>query len=497
MNWTRSIYAKLTAGLVVILLSVGLLYTVSVTYLSQQLHQTATQELNRHLAKNLVDDKRIVHDGDIDTKAMKKTFMEYMSINPSIEIYYLDLTGKILSYSAEPGRVKRDSISLEPIREFLGGKVMLPLLGDDPRSHDEQKTFSVTPLPDQLAPEGYLYVVLRGEDLTQAEQAQSQQYILSLVMPGLIGSLSLGLLIGLFLFRRISLRLRNLQEKVTAFAASGYQQLPILQNSTDPHRGDEITELDNRFNEMSQHIAGQWAALKQQDQLRREMVASISHDLRTPLASAQGYLETIALKVDTLTDKDREQYLNIAIKQTRRLQTLIDQLFELVKLEARDTEITFEEFSMLELVYDVVSKFSLKSEQKNVHLLVDQQAQDVRVIADIGLIERVLDNLIDNALQYTSENGKIWLEVTADENNQTRVSVNDQGKGISSIDSKLIFERFHRADNPQRSSTGHAGLGLAIVKRIIELHHQKVWVESKPGKGSRFSFTLSAVVSDL
>ncbi|HHJ18707.1 MAG TPA: HAMP domain-containing histidine kinase, partial [Gammaproteobacteria bacterium] len=459
----------------------------------QQLHQAATQELNRHLAKNLVDDKRIVHDGSIDIKAMKKTFMEYMSINPSIEIYYLDLTGKILSYSADPGQVKRDTISLLPIRKFLEGKVMLPLLGDDPRSHHAQKTFSVTPLPDKITPEGYLYVVLRGEDLTQAEQAQSQQYILSLIAPGLLGSLSLGLLIGLFLFRRVSLRLRNLQEKVTAFAESGYQQPQLLQHRADRNPGDEITELDNRFNQMSQHIAGQWSALKQQDQLRREMIASISHDLRTPLASAQGYLETLSLKADTLTDKEKSQYLSIAIKQTRRLQTLIDQLFELVKLEARDTEITFEAFSILELVYDVVSKFSLKARQKNIQLIVDEHAQDIQVTADIGLIERVLDNLIDNALQYTPANGKIWLEVTAEENQKTRVSVNDQGKGIAHGERQLIFERFHRADNPQRSSTGHAGLGLAIVKKIIELHQQKIWVDSEPGQGSRFSFTLSAI----
>lgn len=494
MKWIKTIYAKLAMGLVLVLLCVGLFYTVSVTLLSRQLQETATQELNRNLAKNLVDDKRIVSNGQIDVDAMKHTFMEYMSINPSIEIYYLDHTGKIISYSAEPGKVKRNSVSLLPIEQFLSAEGISPLLGDDPRAHDRQKAFSVTPLPSAEAPTGYLYVVLQGEEFTKAQRAQTRQYILSLATLVLIGSLLLGFFIGLFIFRRLTLRLRMLQEKVTTFSESDYQQPQNFLESADKKEGDEITELENRFNQMSRHITQQWVALKQQDQLRREMIASISHDLRTPLASALGYLETIALKADTLSDDEKKQYLNISIKQTKRLQTLIDQLFELVKLEARDTEMVFERFSILELVYDVVSKFMLKAEEKNIQLTVDDYAEDAYVVAEIGLIERVLDNLIDNALQYTLEGSKVWLEVAIDNNQKICVSVNDEGKGISRAQKKLIFESFHRADDPQRSSTGHAGLGLAIVKKIIELHNQNVWVESEPGKGSRFTFTLPTAV---
>jgi signal transduction histidine kinase len=159
-------------------------------------------------------------------------------------------------------------------------------------------------------------------------------------------------------------------------------------------------------------------------------------------------------------------------------------------LEARDTQPCFEKFSILELVYDVTNKFLLKAENKKIRLSVDKHAKDALVVADIGLIERVLDNLLDNALQYTAANREIWLDVQICENNKMCVSVVDQGKGISAQQKALVFDRFHRADNPQRSSTGHAGLGLAIVKKIMDLHQQTVWVESEAGKGSRFSFTL-------
>ena len=115
------------------------------------------------------------------------------------------------------------------------------------------------------------------------------------------------------------------------------------------------------------------------------------------------------------------------------------------------------------------------------------------MVADIGLIERVLDNLLGNALQYTPRGGRVWVQVGLQgEGDQVRVTVNDNGPGIPTPQQVLVFKRFYRADNPERSAGGHAGLGLAIVKRIIELHKQKVWLESKPGGGASFVFTLSS-----
>jgi methyl-accepting chemotaxis protein len=319
MKWFNTLYAKLAIGLVLTLLVVGLLDTLSVTLLTKELRETANQKLNQHLAQNLVNDKRIVRDGNIDIAALKSTFMQYMSINPDIEIYFLDLNGKILSYSAEPGKVKRSNVNVGPIKQFLAGTDVYPLQGDDPRSHQRQKSFSVTVIPSVQKPEGYLYVVLQGEAFTNAQQAQSAYHLLSLAIPGLIASLVLGLLIGLYIFRRLTLRLRALQEKVSDFAESDFKQQNLF-TAEQSKAGDEIWALENRFHQMSQHISEQWGALLQQDKLRREMIASISHDLRTPLAAAQGYLETIAIKGDKLSSDHRKQYLDIAIKQTNRLQ---------------------------------------------------------------------------------------------------------------------------------------------------------------------------------
>lgn len=487
----HSLYAKLSIGLAVSLLVVGLSYTLFVNFITEKYTQSAQQDLNQDLASQLVADRKIVHNGKIDEQAMKQTFMQYMSINPSIEIYYLDLDGNIISYSAEPGKVKRNSVALEPIQDFLGGSAVYPLLGDDPRSHDRIKPFSVTMIPDQNNPQGFLYVVLQGEEFIAAYEKQTQNYLFTLAGTVLAGSLLLGLLMGLFSFKRLTLPLRELQRNVRKFASSDFHDPVVFNVKSGNKPADEIGELQHNIANMSARITEQWRDLEYQDKLRRDMVANISHDLRTPLASLQGYLETILLKKSDLNAEQQDKYLAIAIKQTQRLHKLIDQLFELAKLEAREDAPDCEEFSIMELIYDVVNKLAMHSDEKNIAITIEGNQDNPMVRADIGLIERVLENLINNAIYYTPEQGKISIQLNLTQANTVRVIISDTGPGISDQQKELIFERFHQAHAPERSSD-HAGLGLAIVKKIIELHEQHVWVESPPGQGSIFNFTLPA-----
>lgn len=491
ISFIHTLYFKLAAGLGLILLVVGLCYTIFASYMLQQITQSSQQLINHDLAQNLVNDKKIVHNGKIDKKAMKETFMQYMTINPSIEIYYLDLQGKILAYSAEPGKVKRNTVNLEPIQQRMKQPNLLNILGDDPRSHQTKKSFSVTTIPNTQNPKGYLYVVLQGEEITKAINTQSQNTIIYLGGFVLAGSLLIGLLLGLYLFYRINLRIKKLQTNVAEFVDSDFSAEHSSNFSvTDSILSDEISELEKHIARMTLHIHQQWSALKQQDSLRREMVANISHDLRTPLASIQGYLETLTLKYENLSDEDRLKYLNTTSRQAKGLQKLIDGLFELAKLDARERQPEMENFPLLELAYDVIAKFEVNAQKKGISLNISSETENPMVYADLGLIERVLDNLINNAIYYSRDNGIIKLNITAPEDGSLTIKVSDTGQGIPLDQQALVFERFHQAHTPERTD-GHAGLGLCIVKKIIELHQQTIWVESKPEQGAQFNFTLA------
>ena len=491
-SFIHSLYFKLASGLALILLVVGLSYTLFANYMAQQINQSSYQIINRGLAQKLVKDNKIVQNGKIDEKHMKDIFMQYMMINPGIEIYYLDMQGNILAYSAEPGKVKRRSVSLAPILKLLKDKNAININGDDPRTPTLQKPFSVTAIPNAENPQGYLYVMLQSEELTSALNRQSQQAIIYSGGIVIAASLIIGLVLGLFLFYRINRRLKHLQKKVAEFVENDFSTHgKALFSGRELLFKDEISELERYIIDMTEHIQKQWSALKQQDSLRREMVANISHDLRTPLASLQGYLETLSIKYDALSDQQKKDYIATSVKQAQGLQKLIDSLFELAKLDAKQT-LALEQFPIMELLYDVLAKFDLKARDKNIRLEVHSEVENPQVVADLGLIERVLDNLISNAIYYSHKDGAITVQIAAPMDGSLTIKVIDSGQGIAEDQKALVFERFHQAHSPQRED-GHAGLGLCIVKKIIELHQQKVWVESQLNKGSAFNFTLAAV----
>ena len=221
--------------------------------------------------------------------------------------------------------------------------------------------------------------------------------------------------------------------------------------------------------------------------LRRDLIANVSHDLRTPLVSMRGYLEVLVAKGDDLAPALRHEYLGIAVRQSEHLATLIDELFELAKLDFKGATLTREHFPLAELAADVVARFALDTERKQVALAIDAPAGLPFVHADLSLVERVLENLIGNALKHTPAGGRVSITLRA-ESEQVATEVADTGCGISPAELPFIFDRFYRGNSAQR--TAGAGLGLAITKRILDLHGARIDVASDEG-GTRFRFALA------
>ena len=334
-------------------------------------------------------------------------------------------------------------------------------------------------------------MVLLGERVDSIAALLHTSFIARYSGLALIVSVVVGSLAGLVVLRAMTRRLRRLTDHIDRFRAGGFRAFePFATSSAGRGEGDEIAQLGRTYDEMAARIGEQLEALEKTDALRREMVAHVSHDLRTPLATLHGYIETLKLKDSELAPAERERYLAVALDQSERLRRLVGDLFELAKLDAREQAPVCEPVSLAELVNDIAQKFQLEAQRNGSTIDIEAGEGVPMVNADIALVERVLENLLDNALSHSPDGGTIRIPI-AFSGDSVRVTVSDSGPGIAPEHLPRVFDRFYQAGNAHRGSA-HAGLGLAIAKRIVELHGARLEVESTLGRGTAFSFQLPA-----
>jgi len=451
---------------------------------SNKMHELeVVQGLSRDLAQHIARDTQLMDANGLKPDAVRDLFSQLMLVNPSVEVYLLDGEGRIVGDAAPKDRVLRQQIDLAPIRRLLAGEP-LPILGDDPRSMDGRKVFSAAPLMVMGKPAGFLYVVLLGEahDRFAERGATSEALNTALWSIGLIALLCL--CAGLAAFGWITRPLRRLTDSVSGFDINA-APLPARSTEQLAWGQDEIAVLDATFKQMQNRLGEQWQTLTRQSQDRRELVANISHDLRTPLASLHGYLEVLSVKDASLSPEERRRYLGIALDQSRKVGGLAQSLLELVRLEHGFVVPVVERFSLTDLVQDIFQKFELSAEAKAVTLTPVLAPSIPGVYADLGLIERVMTNLLDNALRHTPHGGEIRVSLLP-KGQVVEVTVSDSGPGIAAELREGLFLRPFTIGGARRDG----GLGLRIVHQILQLHGIGIELVDVVGQGATFRFGL-------
>ena len=413
----NTLYKKLTAILFIVLCLVGALVFALVLYATDMYQQEVSQRLNKDLAEHILSENLMLKDGQVDQQALKQIIHMLMVINPSIEVYLLDTQGKILAYSAPQGKVKRQYVNIEPVKQFVATPKRLPYFGDDPRNFGRKKIFSAAPINSAKGVEGYVYVILAGEAVDSAAAMIKDSYILRYSLAGLVASLFVAMLFGLIMFSFTTRRITRLSNAMTAFLSNNaLSSKDDKQASRYPATNtirDEVDQLGANFNSMADRIQQQMEELKQNDAKRRELIANVSHDLRTPLTSLHGYIETLLMKENHLTEDERRDYLKTAANHSEQLNRLIGELFELAKLDSVETLLNIEPFSLAELAQDVAHSFKLTAEKNNITVKTKLGSNVPFAFGDIALIQRVLENLIENAMRYTPQGGEIAISLSA------------------------------------------------------------------------------------
>ncbi len=486
----KTLFARLSfALLTIVLLMGGAFYTVD-RLNTRAYYEELSQSVNAPIAMYVTAQDQLITDGTPNLDALHALSGHAMVINPTAEIYLLGRDGRILGHGLSDAEPVLDSVDLAPVTALIAESASLPLRGDDPRTGAERKIFSAAEVHSPRGLEGYLYVVLGGRTYDALAADIGDSYVGRATLIAFLAILGIAAVVGLLTFGLLTRRLKRLRRELRKVISSGFEHQPELPAGSV--NGDEIDELGSAVVDMSKRIATQVEQLKENDRLRRELVTNISHDLRTPLSAMQGYVETLILRKDSLDERERDRYLGVVRKHTLRLGQLIGDLFELSKLDSVSMTPSVESFSIAELIQDVAQEFRLEAEQKNIRLSLDVDTGNGMTEGDIGLIQRVLENLVRNAIKYTPAGGEVVLSLS-EKPTHLAVAVADTGNGIAEEEIPKIFDRFYRARDGEEARSDSSGIGLAIVKRILDIHGSCISVTSRLEAGTRFEFDLPAV----
>ena len=471
--------AVVFSGLLIIL---GVKFVLIASKLSRSYYTMAHQELYGNIASHLANFTHPLKNGKPDTAVTHDIIHSIMVANPSVEVYLLDTTGKITDYVVPDKSVRNHHVDISKVRQWLAVKKGERPLGDNPKQPDEPGIFSAAPVYEHGQLTGYVYALLASEKQREILSTLNSDLYYRLGLYIFFSALLIAFIVGVITFFLITDSICQIAAVVSRFKEGDYAA------RIEGHAKGNLGMLTSTFNEMADVIVDNFDKITATDKFRQELIANVSHDLRTPLSIMQGYVETLMIKKDNISDREKDKYLSVVAESTRKLSALVEQLFQYAKLEANQVSPQKEQFLLDELVSDILMAYQLKAAERNIHLELNNTGSLPPVFADIALTERVLQNLIDNAFKFTPDGGSITIHLQYTPAG-VQVKVADTGVGIAHEDQAYIFERYkqlHRNEMPKKGM----GIGLAIVKKILELHQISIQVTSEPGKGTAFWFVL-------
>lgn len=469
------------------------------------------QRLDRNLAERLVPRVRAAATDTTVDGAVDRVAGRIADLRPAVQLYLLNDSGQVRATSVAPAYLQRSRISVEPIRAFIHGATA-PVRADDPASREDRKVFSAARIDGLNGKEGYLYVILNGCSADAIASTFKQTYVGRTLAFSVLLALGFTTIVGLVLFWLLTRRFRSLTNTVRQFKEGDYDQRVTV------GADDEIGRLGRAFNEMADTIAAQVKALRRTDEERRRLVAKVSHDLRTPLTSIRGHAERLLDAADRGGDGAvseegkisengisengapaalrRKERIETILQNAERLDRLSDRLHELSRLDAPETDLDLASFSLVELVHDLVVKFRPTAAERGLTLRADLKSDLPSVQGDIGQVERLLSNLIENALENTPPGGEVVVRVRQRKGDLC-AAVADTGIGIPAEEIPLVTQRFHQVEREEKAKPDEAGrgregsgLGLAVAAEIAEAHGRSLEIESAEGEGTTVTFCL-------
>jgi two-component system, OmpR family, sensor kinase len=440
----------------------------------------AAQSLNRNMAMYVAARGALITRGQADVPTLTEIAAQAMILNPSARLFVLDATGQPIW--PVPGNAPlRRRVDLYDVHRFLASesRSATAIYGTDPDHPTLRRVFSAAPVDGISGRQGYVYVVFDSHLHVSSIAAVASSHALALGAASVLLVLLLGGLVSWALGAWLTRPLEALHRRIVETDL----ELIGRHAAEDQSDASDLDRVRTSFDRLSATIRARVAQLRDNDLERRELFAHVSHDLRTPVTAIRGYLETLKLDGEDMSIEERREFFDVALKHCDRLHRLIEQAFLLAKLELAALPVRTGPVRVDELARAVTTKWRRRARAVGIDLRCDAPATPPSAMADPGLLETVLDNLIENALRHCRDGGSILIRVTETDQG-VNVAVQDDGCGFDAA-SALSCRGGKTATTEER-----AGFGLAIVRRALALHGSRLNLTSTAIAGTCASFDL-------
>jgi signal transduction histidine kinase len=429
-----AIFRRIYIAVFLLVALLGLLF-IGVTYMATtSFYAASTQLLNKDVAGHIAKFTSPYGREGFDRQKADSVFYEAMVISPSAEVYFLDTTGRVIYFHGAPGEIQRWQVSVEPLQRYIRTGGLQYVNGPDPRDPDHAKIFSAAAVEGERGKMGYIYVILGNEQYRSVTQMLVNSRVTPIVLGAVLLILALSLLITALYIRRAK------------------RQFELIENI------NRVTASEKE---------------------RRDFMVNISHDLRTPLAIVRGYAETLQLKKGQLSVEEEKAYGELVVSKIRQVEKMVGQLFELSKMESASFEMRREPFVFSEILQEVVRGRGYKIECQNCE-------EGSYVDADISMMERVLQNLVVNAVAYSRNGGKVVIRL--DRTGEELIfRIENEGE-------PLRADLIQWLNGTEGVRPARPAIGLEIVRKILLLHGYAFGVEVLAGGINVMTFRMPVIL---
>ena len=478
-----SIFRRITILVFALITILGVLFIALTYYATNHYHLASTQLLNKDVAAHIAKFASPYTKNGVDKRRADSVFKNAMVISPSVEVYFLDTVGNVLDFYGPKKDIVLQQVALINIHKYIASKGQEYIKAPDPRDPSNPKIFSAAEVINDNKKLGYIYVILGSNEYRNVSEMLFSSHLSNLFIKAFVFIILLSIVISLLYIKRLQKSYNSMLGVLDKFQDGDFNARFKIKDN------DEFAPVSQAFNKMADLLVYNINRLTDLEKVRKDFISHISHDLRTPLSIARGYTETLLIKDEgTVTQQERENYKQMILNKILQVEHMVTQLFELSKMESVSFNLKTEPFVLSEIVQETVNTFQLSVKEKHIELKCTQCQYHVWVNADISMMERAVQNLIENAVKSTPENGLIQVALEV-ENNYLIFKLTNTGTALPKelLDWINASEKQHGSYDNRPSKSG---LGLMIVKRILYLHGSSLRAYTINDAENVFTFSL-------